>query len=139
MQDREYGLIPNQSDPPRFIRVLSYEAINWVGADGTPSRLELVPVLKELERLDVSNPRALNYGGPEWRWVPVHVQQVGWHRPQWPNGVTSETEDTRRLRIRTIRQLIHVDPKKGHREPRWQLEVNRAQGQILRQDKSPAG
>lgn len=123
MQNREYGLVPNQVDQPRFMRAKSYEAISdgvYVGTS-TPVLVQVVPVVREWALLDVSNPNSYGYKGADWRWVVVSItEERHFHRPSWPNGVTSETEMVRRLRIRQIRQLIHVDPRKGAREPRWQ-------------------
>lgn len=116
MADREYGLVHNPSDPPRFIRLCTYER----------TASFLVPVLETRERLDVSNPRQYGYHGPEWKWVPTAVTELLdksgagiFDIPVWPREAPTETEVMRRRRIQVIRRAVHVDPKRGEAQPRW--------------------
>lgn len=110
--DRVFGLVPNRMSPP--IVSVTYE----VRGD------KLVDVVREWACLDISNPRAYGYRGPEWKWVVVVVTERPFQPShsalrRWPVDAPSETEDMRRERIRTIRRAVHVNPLKGQREPKW--------------------
>jgi hypothetical protein len=124
---REFGLVHNPSDSERFIRLVKWEG-RWrpvanpvLGEGGQWEEFTLTPTVWELARLDVSNPRALNYSGPEWNMVPVVITELPMRhwRTTWPSEAPTETESMRRLRIRELRRSCHVDETKGDAEPTW--------------------
>src|SRR4051812_17125830 len=128
MFNREYGLVHNPSDPERFVRLVKWER-RWTpfqDAEGPYESLSLFPTVWDYTPLDVSNPRALDYSGPEIQLVPTAITSLEWTarggfpmRFTWPREAPSETEETRRMRIRELRRVCHVDEQVGMTEPTW--------------------
>lgn len=62
----------------------------------------------------------------KWRWQVVRVSQLrrvpGLRGREWPRKIDrpyERPEEMRRLAIREMRRLVHVDPAKGNAEPDW--------------------
>lgn len=115
----ELVLVPNRDDRPRFVRVVSYEAVSMFV--GTSSPAEVVAVRRDYQWLNV----ARDDRPDDWRFVCVSVTEL--HRPpradrEWPRHIdrdAPEPEWLRRLRIMELRERLHVDPRKGQAEPDW--------------------
>lgn len=122
MFEREYGLVHNDSDPERYVRLTKW-SLKWTpGSDGYDS-CSAVPTVWEWTQLDVSNPRAYDYVGPVWKLVPTAITETPVVRQvQWPREAAGESESVRRMRIRALRLACHVDPELGAAEPAWIVE-----------------
>jgi hypothetical protein len=117
------------SKPGDIQRLVKWEE-NWVPAgDGYETRT-LRPTIWEWSYLDVSNPRRIEYSGPEFKWVPTAITSVPWVGTHWhglsfgftwPREAPTETEYARRDRIMVLRAATHVDLDKGEAEPEWML------------------
>lgn len=116
---REYGLVRNQSDSERFVRLVRWET-RWSKPDVEGyEECTVVPVARELTPIDVSR-----YGeAARIVMVPTVVTELrasGMRPPLWPREAGSaESEELRRARIRLLRQACHMDPVKGAAEPTW--------------------
>lgn len=121
MFEHEYGLVPNRSTPDKFVRLVRWEGAWSPSIDPEYETYNVVPVVVERTLLDVSNPRSLQYNGPEWRLVPTAVTELTLkHWPvHWPGEAPTETETMRRERIRAARRMALLNDDRASVEPTW--------------------
>jgi hypothetical protein len=110
------------SRPGDVQRMIRWEE-SWVPIeDGLNNEYEarrLNPTIWEWTYLDVSNPKRIEYAGPEFRWTPTAISEGQFSQPPWPREAPTETEDMRRGRIMVIRAACHLDHEKACVEPQW--------------------
>ena len=117
--EREFGMVPNRSNPGRYIRLVQYERCMC-----DSSVVAVVAVRREFELLDISNPRGANYAGPVWSWECVHVEELRGFPPSQHvrDPDHDEPEELRRQRILAIRLAIHTGDKR-YDIPKWAPRV----------------
>ena len=124
--EREFGMVPNRSNPGRYIRLVQYEQRAVSDATGVAAEypLTMVAVRREFELLDISNPRGANYAGPVWSWECVHVEELRGFPPSQHvrDPDHDEPEELRRQRILAIRLAIHTGDKR-YELPKWAPRV----------------
>lgn len=124
MFTREYGLVPNQGDTERYVRLVKWEP-GWHVTGPDTEEKHVLPTVWELTMLDVSNPRLYDYAGPVFKLVPTAITELPMRSlvHYWPSDASTENEDLRRERIRTLRRACHVDELLGWDEPAWMPDV----------------
>jgi hypothetical protein len=125
--EREFGMVPNRSNPDRYIRLVQYEQhIDSDGPDVSDPGVgkRVTAVRREFELMDVSNPRGANYAGTVWSWECVHVEELRGFppSPHVRDPDHDEPEELRRQRILAIRLAIHTGDKR-YDIPKWAPRV----------------
>jgi hypothetical protein len=112
------------SRPGDIQRMVKWEA-SWIPVGDGYEAKTIHPTIWEWTYLDVSNPRRIEYSGPEFKWVPTAITEMSWagtQAPQWPREAPTEIEFARRDRIRKLRKICHIDEDRGTAEPEWAVQ-----------------